>query len=585
MSTTKEDRSFKTLISRATTDSTNKFFFNEFGEDTINVHADDIWSNTIPFDDPSQAVTDGVAELRTLFVLTEDLSVPSSQSWKAESPPDTRLRNWISPKFGDSFNIRLFDNNDVEIFTTDPLDWFFDYQTGILTINGNALSKTRPFKITGYRYIGIRGINKFVVDQTEEDFIITMDSSGGTDPSDPIRIHNQAESDAWGAFKTVPGVIAAIPDFVIHKVVLEFPDGVFILNDQVFGEFARLTFGISGVHDPFFGPVVEGSISFRSLNGLIRETATSTYAVSGSSTDREVILQSNPGFGDNDHRAKYLRVVSGTGAAQLKAIRSHSGVTWPVAGKFSPILDATSVVEIVRPAAEMKFSAGTPIPTVKGQVVISKIIFDAIDVRNPSDFAILIIQGPTLELNNGARILSTGLSLSFSSVLLSECVIDCEGTASIPISAQSGYIRSSSNSLTWLLRDGISAGISLFSGSGQNVFGGGAVAFLLAGAIDDIAPGFGFDGDGIIVDAKGSILTSSTGVLIQGSGNAGVGVRLSNGGQMQFDSAAQDAAADALTGVGGDIALDGNVVTWNDLDTDPEKTLQSTRQSIATGDI
>jgi len=147
----KEDRSFKTLINRETTDSSNKNFFNEFGADTINVHADDIWADTIPDNDPALAVAQGMADLETLFVLTEDLSVPNSQSWKAG------ITDWISPKYGADFEVKLFDGSNSEIFTTDPLNWFFDYQTGILTFNG-TLSYSTPLKITGYRYVGDKGI-------------------------------------------------------------------------------------------------------------------------------------------------------------------------------------------------------------------------------------------------------------------------------------------------------------------------------------------------------------------------------------------------------------------------------------------
>ncbi|KKM81531.1 hypothetical protein LCGC14_1328970, partial [marine sediment metagenome] len=57
MATTKEDRSYKSLQNHEVTDSINKLIFNEFGSDTINVHAGDIWSDSIPYDDPSQAVT------------------------------------------------------------------------------------------------------------------------------------------------------------------------------------------------------------------------------------------------------------------------------------------------------------------------------------------------------------------------------------------------------------------------------------------------------------------------------------------------------------------------------------------------
>jgi len=102
MTWTKEDRSFKTLLGRETTDSAGKKFYNEFGANTINVHADNVWSETIPTNNPSGAVTAGVASAETLHVLTEDTSVPNSQSWKSS------YQGWISTKYGDNFTIRVF---------------------------------------------------------------------------------------------------------------------------------------------------------------------------------------------------------------------------------------------------------------------------------------------------------------------------------------------------------------------------------------------------------------------------------------------------------------------------------------------
>jgi hypothetical protein len=156
MSWNKEDRSFKTLINKETTDSANKFFFNELGAKTINVHTSEIWADDIATNNPAQAVIDGVAEAYTLFALTEDLTVPNHQCWKAIQLGN-RLLDWISDKYGASYTVRLFDNTGSEIFTTDPVGWFFDYQTGILTFSGDVSSKPQPFKITGYQYIGAKG--------------------------------------------------------------------------------------------------------------------------------------------------------------------------------------------------------------------------------------------------------------------------------------------------------------------------------------------------------------------------------------------------------------------------------------------
>ena len=151
---TKEDRSFKTLINRRTT-SSGKQWYNEFGDITINVHSDEIWAESID-PDPAQAVIDGVAELRTLFTLTEDLSVGSQQCYYAQLS-GSRLKDWIGDKYGSGYAIQLFDNIGAQIFPTDNSLWFFDYQTGILTFNGSTALFSKPFKVTGYRYIGTKG--------------------------------------------------------------------------------------------------------------------------------------------------------------------------------------------------------------------------------------------------------------------------------------------------------------------------------------------------------------------------------------------------------------------------------------------
>lgn len=155
MATNNTDRAFKTLVNRRTTDE-NKAYYEEISDQTINIYVNDIWTGDISAT-PATAVLAGVAQQYTLFSLTEDVSVASQQAWYADDGYGSRLKNWISDKYGDDYSIHLFDNADNEIFPTDSLDWFWDYQTGILTISGNASAFSQPFKISGYRYIGPKG--------------------------------------------------------------------------------------------------------------------------------------------------------------------------------------------------------------------------------------------------------------------------------------------------------------------------------------------------------------------------------------------------------------------------------------------
>lgn len=151
MAYTKEDKSFKTLLNKRAT-SSDKEFYEEFGDRTLDVHADEVRAEIIAFDDPVQAILDGVVQEYTLLSLTLDNTVANQQAWFAFDT--VRLNAWISDKYGASYAIKLFDGNDDEIFPTDPSEWLFDYSTGILTFNGNVSSIPKPFKITGYRYIG-----------------------------------------------------------------------------------------------------------------------------------------------------------------------------------------------------------------------------------------------------------------------------------------------------------------------------------------------------------------------------------------------------------------------------------------------
>lgn len=149
------DLSFKTLINRQTTDA-NKAYYEELGDLTINTAMREIWIDPLP-SNPAIGITNGIVQQYTLFVLTEDTSVPAQQAYN-----DGGLKNWISPKYGALYTVHLYDNANNEIFPTDASQWFFNYQTGILTFNGSTASFAKPFKITGYRYIG--NIGKVVTD-------------------------------------------------------------------------------------------------------------------------------------------------------------------------------------------------------------------------------------------------------------------------------------------------------------------------------------------------------------------------------------------------------------------------------------
>lgn len=158
MSWTQTDLSFKKLFNKRVTSSTKRIY-EEIGDYTLSVHADEIWAETIPNTPPGS--TTAIVEVRTLLTLTKDTTVSGSQSWYATDGSGNRLKDWISDKYdsnpSQSYAVKLFDQNNNQIPATDPSNWLFDYQTGILILQ-NTHSSATSFKITGYRYVGAKGV-------------------------------------------------------------------------------------------------------------------------------------------------------------------------------------------------------------------------------------------------------------------------------------------------------------------------------------------------------------------------------------------------------------------------------------------
>lgn len=164
MSWNQNDISFKTLLNKRQTDS-NKQFYEEFGDNTLNIHLSEIWIDTIPVD-PSYAPS-YITKYNKL-TLKADPTVSNNLTWAAvttptnpfsfilsDDPTNPRLKDWISDKYGAGYDLQLF-SNGIQIQKTNAIyPWRFDYMTGILTFN---VVPPTPIQITGYRYNGTKGI-------------------------------------------------------------------------------------------------------------------------------------------------------------------------------------------------------------------------------------------------------------------------------------------------------------------------------------------------------------------------------------------------------------------------------------------
>jgi hypothetical protein len=184
MSWTQQDTSFKKLQNKRITTSTGKGINEEKGASTLELYLPDVKTEIIPGTPPG-ATTDVLYYTGAIGqTLVVDTSVPANLTWFAtsgygntttandgsQSSEDARLMGWISDKYdafgtvsGAGYEIKLYDKNSNLITKTDPSDWLFDYQTGILTFNNastayGAVATSGPFRIVGYRYIGKKGV-------------------------------------------------------------------------------------------------------------------------------------------------------------------------------------------------------------------------------------------------------------------------------------------------------------------------------------------------------------------------------------------------------------------------------------------
>ena len=189
MSWSKEDISFKKLSSKRVTWTTNKVF-EEIGARSLDIHNTDIKADLIPDVPPGFGVT-GLLQYYdysggTGLTLVKDLTVSDSLTYFATifngfgneafanqlvgAGATGRLFNWVSDKYDQlglspslGYEIKLYDKDGNQITKTDPSDWYFDYQTGILIFTSQYQSAATtiakaPYYITGYRYVGGFGI-------------------------------------------------------------------------------------------------------------------------------------------------------------------------------------------------------------------------------------------------------------------------------------------------------------------------------------------------------------------------------------------------------------------------------------------
>jgi len=245
----KIDLSFKKLVGKEYT-STAKPWYEEFSTKEFNLHATDIWIDEIPPTPPT--LDTSTIKIYNTLALVEDLSVNSHKAWLAEDPIGTRVGNFISPRYGQGYTVRVYDGSGDEIPTTDKSSWYFDYTNGILVFDYNPAIygwDISGFRIKAYRYIGLT-----VHDMTT--------SSGALEASD---IFNDS----------------MISGSTVKDALNTLNNGDFLIDRMVFNQPLVVTSGVSIYTLPDL-PIQETVQVF--INGLLQEQGVGKdYTVVGNS--------------------------------------------------------------------------------------------------------------------------------------------------------------------------------------------------------------------------------------------------------------------------------------------------------------
>ena len=173
----KVDLLYKKVFGVAKTDTpTNKSPSNEAIASPALLRGDNVWQQATSIPAVAAAVTSIVQAYQTtnrIECTADTTSTPVSSvypSWK------TSLTDWIPPEFGSTYFVKVYaeltGNANPTVGT--PLsdsgiagvgEWNFDYQSGVLNFIGGtipaALTASKVIYVTGYRYIGLKGVTTF----------------------------------------------------------------------------------------------------------------------------------------------------------------------------------------------------------------------------------------------------------------------------------------------------------------------------------------------------------------------------------------------------------------------------------------
>lgn len=420
-------------------------------------------------------------------------------------------------------------------------------------------------------------------DVTKEALTINM-SLTGVDPVYPIKITTQAEATVKGSFRTVKAAIAALPDRLAFNVMLQFPTGTWGLTMQDLYDLPRLMANSDSNKRAVQNTYVD--LIFAGDNSWLQVPTTPASMAVQSQVGEIVTLQADPGLAQDAFAGNWLVVLSGTGAGQYKSLRYHSGASFQVTQAFSPALNSTSVVQIAtRPTifslidaddvaigyGYIDTVAGTSYPTWGAP----RIVFRRVEISaSQPNYNRLSFYGFLAAFDAGSRILDrVRLGISGRGALLLDDVI-----------LHNAVLTVSGSSLSSNYRAGIS--VLFYNSTGEETaitVSGLSSTLAYIGFLCDVAFQGYTNSFMFLYGAVYTNLSDGTGTLrYKSDGAAAVAVEARYGGRVISNIPFATLAASTFRGAISDLRMDGEYVTWDEVDLEADKTVTTKLGSMVT---
>lgn len=168
---TKLDRLWKKGFNRARGDNSAQFY-EENIPSSLEVSASEVYAESIPSVPPSSStsvIKRWYADADGRILMTLDRKYNDNKVWVAKASFENNfssgsgdlsniLKNFVDPKYGPSYVVKVYDSNNAAISELDNASWLFDYRSGVLTFEqprsetGNDSNSC--IRIEAFQYVG-----------------------------------------------------------------------------------------------------------------------------------------------------------------------------------------------------------------------------------------------------------------------------------------------------------------------------------------------------------------------------------------------------------------------------------------------